>query len=97
MFSAFRCARAVPDTPEEPAAARVVRLDGGCCLRPIWRGSASPFVLRGYVWVHWRYGPRYSLLPGFGGDLAVPFAPPGELHVWTTVHMPLQAFEWVTG
>lgn len=52
MFNVSPCLRAVPDTPEEPIAARVVVLRDGCCLRPIWRGSASPIVLRGYVWVH---------------------------------------------
>jgi hypothetical protein len=31
--------------------------------------------------------PVHSLFPGSGGDLAVPFAPPGELHAWTTFHM----------
>jgi hypothetical protein len=58
VFNAFPCSCAVPDTPGKPVAAYIVLLRDRCCLRPIWRGSAFPIVLRGYLWVHWRYGPR---------------------------------------
>ena len=87
MFSAFPCARAIPDTPGEPVAASVVRLRDRCCLRPIWRGSASPISVTGLPVGSLALRPVHSLHPGSDGDLTVPFAPPGELHVWTTFYM----------
>ena len=69
MFSAFPCTRAIPDTPEESVAARVVRLGDGYCLRPFWRGSASSTCVTRLRLGSLALRPVYSLIPGFDGGL----------------------------
>jgi len=69
VFSALPCARAIPDTPEESLAAYVVRLRGGCCLRPFCRGSASSACVTGLRLGSLALRPVHSLFPGFDGGL----------------------------
>ncbi len=50
-------------------------------------GARPPRLCYGATCRFTHVGPADLLHPGFDGDLAVPFAPPGELHVSTTFHM----------
>ena len=86
MFIALPCPRAVPDTPREPVAAFVVSFATGAAFTRSG-GARPPRLCYGATCRFTDVRPTDSLVPGFGGDLTVPFAPPGELHVLTTFHM----------
>jgi hypothetical protein len=87
VFSAFPCSRAVPDTPGGAARCIYRRTSRPVLPSPDLEGLGLPDCVTGLLAGSLALRPTYSLLPGFGGDLTVPFAPPGELHVLTTVYM----------
>ena len=80
-FNAFLSLRAVSATPGERDGASVELLPIPCCLRPIWRGSASPFLVTRLRLSSLRARPADSQLrdcvpehpgPASAGHLAVP-------------------------
>ena len=86
MFNVFPWTRAIPATPEEPAAAFVIVLRGECCLRPLGRGSTSSMhhgATCGFTFVT----AHVLALPGLRRGPRGSLCAAGELHASMTFHM----------
>jgi hypothetical protein len=79
VFSVFPWSRAVPGTPEEPTVAFVIVLFPVSAAFARSEGARPPLLCDEATYRFTRFlRPASSLLPGFGGDLAVPCAPPAS-------------------